>query len=796
MTKKPFGKLISLFVAALMLLSVVPVGAVSAAAEGNGLSAFVMPQKGIAERGVCFGGKRAASAPARAETTLLDLVFNDSFEANTLRDWVLYNADGNTAVMSDIDATNWVLANAPNYAHTGNKEMISFSCYGTTPLDQDNWLVSPEITVPAEGYFLSCYALSFNAGYPDHLEILAAPAAAAMNGSEVDASAFTTVLARTEVPTAYTQYLVDLSAYAGSAIRIAFRHQDEDCYALGLDDVQVGVPGTVIDETAISLSDNSLSLELTHSGRLEAAVAPADATYKDVTWSSSNTSVAAVNNAGGVIAVGIGTATITATSHSGLTASCTVTVTLGNDSFTDSGLAAFGVYNIDTGAMDNWYKTNRFGAATLDHSYGQGDYDLVVSEYDPYTALLYGYTEVSNTYNFVSVDPFADDYPMTVIATGLTEIPMWMAYDFDNNVMYAGFCYEAADGIHFDFAKLDLATGLKGEVAVDVYNAEYPHEGEGGTVNSPLYAMPYHCTYVGGGRFIGADRAYDSLASYTIGETFEFELIGTERVSEEIGEITPQYQKMWYNPFDGVVYWAGIFDYTGLMAVIDIDTGVAAVTGVIGGSGAQYGIDVTALFLPYTVSHPHIVTFIDGLTNTIITAFSVADGSYVTPPQAPAHEGYTFVGWDNENFFNITEDRTFIAMYEPISYTLTINYVFAEGGEAAPAYTAQVPFGEAYEVESPTVAGFTPDIAVVTGAMGAADVTVTVTYTEEEPFTGLLGDVNCDGKVNMADLSALSAYMLGKAELTPQGLINADVSGDGNVDARDLPLIYQITLDN
>ena len=617
-----------------------------------------------------------------------------------------------------------------------------------------------------------------------------------MNGAEVDPSAFTTILARTEVPTVYTQYLVDLSAYAGSTIRIAFRHKDTDCYAIGLDDVQVGVPGTVIEETAISLDETSLALELAHSGRLTASIAPADATYKDVTWSSSNTSVAAVNNAGGVIAVGLGTATITAVSHSGLSASCTVTVTLGDDSFTDSGLAAFGVFNIDTGAKDNWYKTNRFGAATLDHSYGEGDNDLVVSEYDPYTALLYGYTAVSGSYNFVSVDPFEDDYPMTVIATGLTDIPMWMSYDFDNNVMYAGFCYEAADGIHFDIAKLNMATGLEGEVAVDVYNAEYPHETEGGTVNTPLYAAPYHCTYVGDGRFIGADKAYDSLASYTIGETFEFELIGTERVSEQIGEITPQYQKMWYNPFDGVVYWAGIFDYTGLMAVVDTETGVAAVTGVIGASGAQYGIDVTALFLPYTVSHPHIVTFIDGLTNSPFVMYSVADGSYVTPPQAPEHEGYTFVGWDNENFFNITEDRTYIALYEPISYTLTINYVFAEGGEAAPSYTAQVPYGEAYEVESPTVVGYAPDLATVTGTMGAADVTVTVTYTEEEPFTGLLGDVNCDGQVTMADLSALCAYVLGKTDLTPQGLANADVNGDGNVNSIDLPLIYQITLAN
>ena len=59
---------------------------------------------------------------------------------------------------------------------------------------------------------------------------------------------------------------------------------------------------------------------------------------------------------------------------------------------------------------------------------------------------------------------------------------------------------------------------------------------------------------------------------------------------------------------------------------------------------------------------------------------------------------------------------------------------------------------------------------------------------------GLPGDVNCDGQVTMADLSALSAYMLGKTDISAQGLLNADVNGDGNVNAMDLPGIYQLTL--
>ena len=74
------------------------------------------------------------------------------------------------------------------------------------------------------------------------------------------------------------------------------------------------------------------------------------------------------------------------------------------------------------------------------------------------------------------------------------------------------------------------------------------------------------------------------------------------------------------------------------------------------------------------------------------------------------------------------------------------------------------------------------------------ELTCLYTVSGTQPAEGLPGDVNCDGAVTMADLSALSAYMLGKGSLSEQGILNADVNGDGNVNAMDLPLIYELTL--
>ena len=82
----------------------------------------------------------------------------------------------------------------------------------------------------------------------------------------------------------------------------------------------------VVEVTSVSLNKTSLTLEIGESETLTATVLPSNATDKSVTWTSSAQSVATVAN-GTVTAVGSGTATITATTSNGKTATCMVTVT-------------------------------------------------------------------------------------------------------------------------------------------------------------------------------------------------------------------------------------------------------------------------------------------------------------------------------------------------------------------------------------------------------------------------------------------------------------------------------------
>ncbi len=88
---------------------------------------------------------------------------------------------------------------------------------------------------------------------------------------------------------------------------------------------------TVIDSTVhvtgVSLNKNATTIAAGGSETLSATVSPSNATNKNITWTSSNASVATVSN-GTVTGVATGEATITATSvDGGKTATCVVTVT-------------------------------------------------------------------------------------------------------------------------------------------------------------------------------------------------------------------------------------------------------------------------------------------------------------------------------------------------------------------------------------------------------------------------------------------------------------------------------------
>lgn len=88
----------------------------------------------------------------------------------------------------------------------------------------------------------------------------------------------------------------------------------------------VTVSDNLIHVTSITISSAELNLTAGDKATLTATVKPDNATDLTVEWSSDDTDVATVSEAGEVIAVSAGTAKITATSFDGKTATCTVNV--------------------------------------------------------------------------------------------------------------------------------------------------------------------------------------------------------------------------------------------------------------------------------------------------------------------------------------------------------------------------------------------------------------------------------------------------------------------------------------
>lgn len=80
-----------------------------------------------------------------------------------------------------------------------------------------------------------------------------------------------------------------------------------------------------VDAQSISLNETELYLDVYDISTLSVAFTPVNTTDKTISWSTTNSNVATVEN-GSITAVGVGTATIRATAHNGLFDDCVITV--------------------------------------------------------------------------------------------------------------------------------------------------------------------------------------------------------------------------------------------------------------------------------------------------------------------------------------------------------------------------------------------------------------------------------------------------------------------------------------
>jgi M6 family metalloprotease-like protein len=154
-----------------------------------------------------------------------EILFREDFESGIPATWSNLDNDG--------DAKIWQAASGTGASGTGY--VYSASYEGTTALTPDNWLISPAITLTKENR-LNFYAAAYQAAYPDYYGVFISTTDNAI------ASFGSTPIFEEELPksTAWEKKTVDLSAYEGETVYIAFRHYNcTDQYRILLDNVTI-----------------------------------------------------------------------------------------------------------------------------------------------------------------------------------------------------------------------------------------------------------------------------------------------------------------------------------------------------------------------------------------------------------------------------------------------------------------------------------------------------------------------------------------------------------------------------
>jgi hypothetical protein len=215
--------------------------------------------------------------PTTCEVTTFP--WTESFE-NSLDCWTTIDADG--------DGNVW--GSTTSFPYDGNYTLYSFSYDNSNQvaLNAENYLVSPQITLPATGtYQLIFYARCANNNYPDSMLVKLSTT------GNANASSFsTTLMPKTVIPASYQQYTVNLSGYNGQSFYLAFIHDSYDGYYLLLDNISIVNTSQSYTITATS-ANTSMGIVTgggTYTSGAEVSLqATANAGYRFTGWDDGNT---------------------------------------------------------------------------------------------------------------------------------------------------------------------------------------------------------------------------------------------------------------------------------------------------------------------------------------------------------------------------------------------------------------------------------------------------------------------------------------------------------------------------
>lgn len=144
--------------------------------------------------------------------------------------------------------------------NAGNGVALSHSWY-TTLAPSDDWLITPAVTLTANVDLKWTAATYSVPAYRDGYEVLISTTDTAVASFNANPALFTTAAE------AGGSYTVNLSAYAGQTVYIAFRNNSLDKYMLSIDDV-ILIDGAFSDGSIVSLASDYSLMPLKHATSL------------------------------------------------------------------------------------------------------------------------------------------------------------------------------------------------------------------------------------------------------------------------------------------------------------------------------------------------------------------------------------------------------------------------------------------------------------------------------------------------------------------------------------------------
>ena len=232
-----------------------------------------------------------------------------------------------TAIITPENATNkgviWSSSNSSiaSISDTGLVTALTQGSATITVTTQDGGFTDScqvlvtDPNIPVTGVSLNHSTLSIDIGSSETLIATITPPDATNQN-------VTWVVSNIDIATISTTGVV--TALAQGTATITVRTHDGDF----TDTCQVIVTVPDIPVTDVSLNYSTLSIDIGYSETLIATIIPANATNQNVSWTSSNSSIASVSDTGVVTAIAQGTATITVTTQDGdFTDTCQVIVT-------------------------------------------------------------------------------------------------------------------------------------------------------------------------------------------------------------------------------------------------------------------------------------------------------------------------------------------------------------------------------------------------------------------------------------------------------------------------------------